>query len=53
MYRLSFQSKSSIDNDGEDGEIDKVTFDPSKFIEYPGFNAPVPSNLIDVRVLFV
>lgn len=43
------QNKRTVDQDVEDGEVDKVTFDAAKFIEYPGFNAKVPSNLIDVR----
>lgn len=43
------QNPTSADKNLDDGEIDKVEFDASKFIEYPGFNATVPSNLIDVR----
>lgn len=44
-----FQKRSTTDVQNEDdGEEDKATYDASKFIEYPGFNAPVPSNLIDV-----
>lgn len=31
-----------------DGDGTNIKFDASKFIEYPGFNAPVPSDMIDV-----
>lgn len=32
----------------EDGEIDKVAYDSTKFISYPGFNAELPIGVIDV-----
>ncbi|XP_031638325.1 zinc finger CCHC domain-containing protein 8 homolog [Contarinia nasturtii] len=43
---LSLFHSEMINNETEDGD-EKVEYDPTKFIEYPGFNAPVPSNLID------
>lgn len=49
LHLLSEQNSTAADNGLDDGEIDKVEFDASKFIEYPGFNAPTPMNLIDVR----
>lgn len=45
---FNFQKDTSADNI-EDGEVDKVQYDASKFIEYPGFNSPVPHHFIDVR----
>ncbi|XP_055320289.1 zinc finger CCHC domain-containing protein 8 homolog [Sitodiplosis mosellana] len=43
----SEDTSSDDKKDDEDGEVDKVEYDASKFIEYPGFNAAIPSNLID------
>lgn len=41
------------DPDAEEGEIfdeeDKVRYDLSKLIEFPGFNAPMPDDVLDVR----
>lgn len=44
------QKRSSTDIDNDDGEVDKATYDASKFIEYPGFNAVIPPKFFDVRL---
>lgn len=49
----NFQKRSSTDIDNEDGEVDKSTYDASKFIEYPGFNAPIPAKFFDVRLFCI
>lgn len=40
------------DPDAEDGEIleeeDKIRYDLSKLIKFPGFNVPLPENAVDV-----
>lgn len=44
------------DPDAEDGEVleeeDKIKYDLSKLIQFPGFNAPLPENSIDVGSSF-
>ncbi len=40
------------DPDAEDGEIldeeDKIRYDIDKLILFPGFNSPMPENVVDV-----
>lgn len=45
------------DPDAEEGEIleeeDKIRYDLSKLIQFPGFNAPMPEDAVDVRNVFM
>lgn len=41
-------SKSLPNATREDGEIAEPQYNPESFIEYPGFNCPLPSGVHDV-----
>lgn len=53
LEEITFSYHTEVaDPDTEDGEIleeeDKIKYDLSKLIQFPGFNAPLPENTVDV-----
>lgn len=50
---IGLQTKQSTDQNLEAGEIgDKITYDPNRFITYPGFNAELPRDIHDVSIQY-